>query len=786
MRKKYINMKFDTKSQTLSKLYKNISHGEVLPQISFTLGNIYNLSYLDILFNSNIIWINETDPLIVRSSSQNEDSLEQSLAGHFDSVLNVIGKKELIEAISKVSASFENGSHNDEIFVQPMLTSVDLSGVAFTRDSSNSGYYYVINYDNSGSGSTTSVTDGSSNDTSTYYHFKSLEFSEVEWINNLLKLLRELENIFCNDSLDVEFAIKDNKLFLLQVRPLILKRKNYQTIESQELVLSNIEKHISSLAKPHPHLYGDKSIYGVMTDWNPAEIIGIRPKPLALSLYKELITDGVWAYQRDNYGYKNLRSFPLLYSFFGFPYIDIRVSFGSFIPKNLNNHLSHRLVNYYINHLSKRPNLHDKVEFEVVFSCYTFDLPNRVQNLKEYDFTESDCLEITDSLRDLTNAIIGDSDGLWRGDIAKIEELKVRHYKIKNSSLSSVEKIYWLIEDCKRYGTLPFAGLARAAFIAIEILKSLVTVNLISSEEYQMFIGSVNSVSTDMTNDLKNQSKEDFFEKYGHLRPGTYEITSKRYDDNFDSFFGSSFDSSFDSSSKVDSKVFSLRPESVNKLKILLKDHGINHNPSSLLNFFKSAIEAREYSKFIFTRSLSDTLELITELGQSIDLNKEDLSFLDIKDITCSYSSTLDLRQQLIESIKKGKISYDVTSSLQLPTLIINPQDVWSFIQFKDEPSFVTLLSASGRVVDDIEAEMDFTNSILMIKSADPGYDWIFSRGIAGFITMYGGVNSHMSIRASELGIPAIIGAGELLYNKWRMAKVLEIDCANKKVLILK
>ena len=64
-------------------------------------------------------------------------------------------------------------------------------------------------------------------------------------------------------------------------------------------------------------------------------MIGIRPRPLALSLYQEVITDSVWAYQRDNYGYRNLRSFPLMVDFGGLPYIDIRVSFNSFIPAGL-------------------------------------------------------------------------------------------------------------------------------------------------------------------------------------------------------------------------------------------------------------------------------------------------------------------------------------------------------------------------------------------------------------------------------------------------------------------
>ena len=96
----------------------------------------------------------------------------------------------------------------------------------------------------------------------------------------------------------------------------------------------------------HPYLLGEKTILGVMPDWNPAEMIGIRPKPLALSLYRELITDSIWAYQRHNYGYRNLRSFPLMLSFFGLPYIDVRLSFNSFIPADLDDTLAEKLVNY--------------------------------------------------------------------------------------------------------------------------------------------------------------------------------------------------------------------------------------------------------------------------------------------------------------------------------------------------------------------------------------------------------------------------------------------------------
>lgn len=73
-------------------------------------------------------------------------------------------------------------------------------------------------------------------------------------------------------------------------------------------------------------------------------------------------------------------------------------------------------------------------------------------------------------------------------------------------------------------------------------------------------------------------------------------------------------------------------------------------------------------------------------------------------------------------------------------------------------------------------------NAIVAIPSADPGFDWLFSHPIAGLITAYGGANSHMAIRAGELGLPAVIGTGEFLFEKWSRARRLAIDCAAKRV----
>ena len=41
-------------------------------------------------------------------------------------------------------------------------------------------------------------------------------------------------------------------------------------------------------------------------------------------------------------------------------------------------------------------------------------------------------------------------------DLSLIDQLERRRKTVLDSEMSLVQKIYWLVEDCKRYGTLPF------------------------------------------------------------------------------------------------------------------------------------------------------------------------------------------------------------------------------------------------------------------------------------------------------------------------------------------
>ena len=68
-----------------------------------------------------------------------------------------------------------------------------------------------------------------------------------------------------------------------------------------------------------------------MADWNPAEMIGSKSTQLSLSLYSELITDNVWAKQREDYQYQIVSNQPLLFNLGGSAYVDLRLDLNSFL-----------------------------------------------------------------------------------------------------------------------------------------------------------------------------------------------------------------------------------------------------------------------------------------------------------------------------------------------------------------------------------------------------------------------------------------------------------------------
>ena len=194
-----------------------------------------------------------------------------------------------------------------------MVERVKISGVAMSCDLTNKcDSYIVCNY--SISKNTEIVTSGEGNIKS-FRYFKGSSLSKVPKLSKIIiKKINEITKRTKENLIDIEFAIDSkNRFFLLQCRPVVLSKKKINSINPE--YLKKLEKKIIKLKKPHPNLLGDTTFFGVMPDWNPAEIIGIKPKNLSKSLYKELITDKIWATQRSDYGFKDVMNNQLMLMF---------------------------------------------------------------------------------------------------------------------------------------------------------------------------------------------------------------------------------------------------------------------------------------------------------------------------------------------------------------------------------------------------------------------------------------------------------------------------------------
>ena len=86
----------------------------------------------------------------------------------------------------------------------------------------------------------------------------------------------------------------------------------------------------------------------------------------------------------------------------------------------------------------------------------------------------------------------------------KLLNEKIKQYefcKILNDA-NMFERIKGIFEIIKEYGTLPFANLARYAFVAVAIMKSLVRTKHLSEFELEQFMQSLCTVSQDLIRDL--------------------------------------------------------------------------------------------------------------------------------------------------------------------------------------------------------------------------------------------------------------------------------------------
>ena len=760
-------------------------------KLKFKIPKTYSFTTKDWYTNQKLIkkrieknFKNET--IIARSSALDEDGDLESAAGKYLSIQNLETKKmkNLTNSINKVIKSYKikkKESLNNQIIIQEQIKNVSMSGVLFTFDLDNGAPYYSINYDDK-SGKTDTVTSGlnSYSNRRMYVHRSGLSYLRSERFKSLLQATVDLEKKLNKKHLDIEFAV-DKKLvpYLFQVRN-ITSKKNWKK-NNEDLFKANLlnsKKNIKKILKKQPGTYGDTAVLGQMPDWNPVEMIGLHPSPLSFSLYKNLITERSWCDARSLMGYYSPKNKSLMCSIAGKPYIDSRLSFNSFLPKNIKNNIAKKIINFWLDRLRNNPELYDKIEFDIAITCFSFDKENKYRNNFPKNLQKKDFSEFFNLHKFLTINVISKKTPASIKNMMKIvKELNFFNSKHENKEIS-LDSIQKLLKICREKGVIPFAVCARHAFIAKTMMNSLVTKKIINKVTLEKFLKSVKTVATDLLADMnkvfyKKLTRKQFMIKYGHLRPNTYDITSKRYDE-YKNF-------KFTKQNKILDDKFQFSKTIHKKINDLLKKNQIySINSKDLIDYFEQSIIAREYSKFIFTKTVSNILQKIILFGKKFKINRDDLAYIDVNKLQ-------NTKNDILKTIKKNKNQYNLDRNIKLPEVIYDLSAVNVVPYQVNRPNFISNKKITSYFVF-LKKQIknsNLKNFIALIENADPGYDWIFSRGVSGLATKYGGINSHMSIRCAELNIPAAIGCGEKKFEELKRSKMIEIDCLSHTINIV-
>jgi phosphohistidine swiveling domain-containing protein len=714
------------------------------------------------------------EPLIIRSCADGEDGWERSGAGAFASVpVPAPAQPETVaSAVGEVFASYGRFWPEARVLVQRWLNPVQAAGVVTTRTLAGAPYYTATV--DLVSGRTDTVTSGYGKGVETWYVRRTpAGCGPVRTdrlppaVAQLLDAAVETEVCAGTSRLDAEVALVDGAAHLLQARPLAAARRVDDA--AVEHVMAEAARQVERLIlRRVPGLGGAPVVLSNMADWNPAEMLGRRPSPLAVSLYRVLITDRTWAVQRAAYGYCDLRGIPLLHQVAGSPYIDAAASLASFIPAGVEEPLAQAVLTATAEQLAADPTAHDKVEFEIAATCWTPHVAQRTAYLAGAGIGSAARRRLAEHLLIVTRRGI---DRLPADAAAMDRTGWPTAADARPETLGATLAI-------ARTAAVRFAHLARAAFVATDLLGAIHDEGL--AERGPAWMRGLGTVTAVLQQDAARTAAghlawEEFVDRYRWMRPGTYDLTVPAYGDDPDGYLRPLLSVSAVSSTDVMAPWTAGRAEAVTRAVAPL---GVDAR--GLEAFCRAAITGRERGKAAYAAWVSAVLEAVAARGSARGIDRESMRHLHIGEVLATHPGRWP------GLIARRRARTQVCALAELPDVITGVSDLDCFARGLGRTNFVGTGKASGPVhTAPTPVCPPPPGAVIVLEAADPGYDWIFAHHPAALVTAYGGANSHMAIRCAELGIPAAIGTGPALHASCAAARRLAVDAGGSRVDVL-
>lgn len=684
-------------------------------------------------------------------------------------------KEQVFDAIRTVATACKD-DEDKEVIIHRMYNNLVMCGVCYTRDIYYGRPYYMVVYNY--------MDEMSDNDVKAKSRTKwiannvSREFLD-EGFMNLIFAARDLEKAVDIQEFSVEFAIdSNNKVIVYQLKPMDRLIGSHILMTDREFSDTKAFAKCNYLDTHH--------IMSHQAYWNPSKMIGSEPRPLDYSLFKGILTSGIWGETIKQLGYEGV-DMSLMHRVGNKPYVSIDCLFNALIPAGMDRILRDKIFNYYQHVLTDNRRRHRKVDSTIVFGSYNFSTAKRMNKLENYGFTQEEIDSFSESLLNLTENIINNYEELHDQDIEALTKLMITRRRVRElkpmeetNSLKLYSYIAELIESMRTYCSPGYTRQERCEFIAKGFCTSLVKEGYLKRDDIDAFRLSLDTVSSCFKRDFEDYTSgkldwNEFDSKYGHLRISICDIRAHSY-------------------RKLYSNLETIRDYELSKGKKIakaldrdviakaLEESNLNIEVDKLVGFINGASELADSYRFEYGKSIGLLLDIIVRLGELIGIDKEDMSYLEIQDLD-SYHS----RDSYVMTIEARRNMYHAYSYLVLPDVIINVGDI-DVIDIDEEiPDYLTDKCVSGEIAYYDEGhDVDVTGKIVLLSKVTLAYDWIFTKDIKGIITKKDTKDSRIAKRCKELNIPAALGCGEKLFNSVLMMKRIQLDCGNNKISEIK
>lgn len=702
----------------------------------------------------------------IRSSCELEDNLDNSFAGQFDTYLNVrpeninekvkecfssINNKNIIDYLNKKNLSIEDIKM--DVIIQKMVDS-EYSGVLFTANPQGLLNEVVIT---TGKGLGNNVVEDKI-DTTTYYYNTTdniyyyegkKDLLTKELIEELINTSNKIKKVF-GELLDIEFAIKNDMIYILQVRPIT-------TLNTDNLLIldnSNIVESYPNVSLPLTISF----VEFVYTNVFKKEAYRLTKNKKLVEKYNDSFNNMVGSSNGRIY-YKISNWYTLI----------------KFLP------LSNKIIPIWQDMLGVKNKSYDNTKIKIPFFT----------RIKTYFNTIYELNKVTKNMDRLNNKFMEVNNYFknnFKEDLSTKEIIDI-YIKVKSELLDGWD--ITLVNDLY-------------SFVYTGLLKKRLKKKKLSNEKINDYISGISNIESlkpiksiiNLAYNKDKYSKEDYnklfneyIDLYGDRNLEELKLESETFRSN---------------PKLLEDKINEYRKD-LNKLEKIYDSLNKEKNNTIKLDFITNiiankamiGIKNREISRLNRSRIYGMVRSMMASIGKNLVKDKllndyKDIFYLKLEEVF-NYNK-YNLKEIVISRKNDYELYYELPNYSRLiftgnefdkhHKSINKKEKVVNKNILEGTPTSNGVVEGKALVIDNINNKYDTKDKILITKMTDPG--WVFLLATAkGVISEKGSILSHTAIISREIKIPSIVGVEDAT-TIIKTGDYIKMDANTGKIEIIK